>query len=67
MAKKKYHASHYMHNDESAIANMPQEPHMAMYPQGAFMDQDYGDTLEDIDKKQHMRKDKMMRDYHPRR
>lgn len=69
---KKYHnskknghsnAAHYLHNDESAIANMPQNVRMAKYPDTEHMSQHYDDSMEAIDAKNHDAVRKMSHNY----
>ena len=58
---------HYMHNDESKVANMPQEVKMVSYPQERRVNEVYGDDMEFLDYQNDQRTGTVQRNYKPRR
>jgi len=50
MAHKKYHSTPMIQNDNSKIANMPQDSKISTYPYGEMLDTDYVDDLAGIDR-----------------
>ena len=50
MAKmKKYHSGSMIKNDNSKIANMPQDVVMKQYPYPGMLEESYEDTIDGID------------------
>lgn len=65
MANKKYHSGCMIKNDNSKIANLPQDAVMKTYPHPGMLDENYDDSMEGIDRQMDKNSSVLKKQYSP--